>query len=80
MADYIKATKKDVLTFIKERKIISPYELAERFRFSPKYVRNLLWRLKKAGLVINMTKGRWELTEDGYRRLKYYDKRQSGGA
>ena len=69
------ATKLDILEFIMRRKIISPYEIAEKFHYSEKSIPKLLHRLKKEGLVINMTKGSWELTEGGYRRLKYYGKR-----
>ena len=69
------ATKLDILEFIMRRKLISPYELAEKFRYSEKSIPKLLHRLKKAGLIINMTRGSWELTEEGYRRLRYYGKR-----
>lgn len=71
----ILATKLDVLEFIMKRKLACPYELAEKFGFSPRYVPVLLNRLKKAGLVINMTRDCWELTEEGYRRLRYYGRR-----
>ena len=69
------ATKLDILEFIKRREIILPYELAEKFHYSEKTIPKLLHRLKKAGLVINMTRGSWELTEGGYRKLRYYRKR-----
>lgn len=72
MGYYIRASRIEVLNFIRERKIIRYYELAEKFHFSEGYAAWLLTRLKKAGLVINMTRGCWELTEEGYRRLRYY--------
>jgi len=75
MPKRIVATKLDVLEFIMKRKLVWAYELAEKFGYDPRYVAVLLSRLKKAGLVINMTKGCWELTEDGYRRLRYYGRR-----
>jgi hypothetical protein len=31
-----------------------------------------LSRLKKQRLVINMTEGMWELTAEGYRKLKFF--------
>lgn len=71
----ILATKVDVLEFIMKRGVVRSYELEEKFGYSPKYVPILLYRLKKAGLIINMTKGCWELTEEGYRRLRYYGRR-----
>lgn len=69
------ATKLEILEFIMKKRIIRAYELEEKFGYSPKYVPNLLYRLKKAGLIINMTKGCWELTEEGYRKLRHYGKR-----
>lgn len=75
MAKKILATKMDILEFISKKRIVWAYELAEKFRFSHRYVPVLLNRLKKAGLVINMTRGCWELTEDSYKKLKYYGKK-----
>jgi DNA-binding IclR family transcriptional regulator len=75
MAKIIKARKLDVLEFIMKRELIEAYELEERFGYSHTSVRPLLTRLKKAGLVINMTKDRWELTEEGYRKLSYFGRR-----
>lgn len=71
----ILASKLDILEFIMKRKVISPYELLEKFHYSENSLRKLLYRLKKEGLVLDMTRGSWELTEEGYRRLKYYGKR-----
>jgi Mn-dependent DtxR family transcriptional regulator len=75
LAKKILATKIDVLEFIMKRRLVWPYELEEKFGYSFRYVPVLLNRLKRAGLVINMTKGCWELTEEGYRRLRYYGRR-----
>lgn len=71
----IKASKMDVLEFIMRRSVVQVYELQGKFRYSYWGAKNRLRRLKKEGLVINMTRGSWELTEEGYRRLKYYGKR-----
>lgn len=71
----IKAEKLDVLEFIMNRKDIYLYELEDKFNYSFWGAYNRLRRLKKEGLVINMTRGCWELTEVGYRRLRYYGKR-----
>lgn len=71
----ILATKVDLLEFIMKRRVVWAYELVEAFGYSPKSIPKLLYRLKKAGLIINMTRGCWELTEEGYRRLRYYGRR-----
>ena len=55
-----------------KRKVISPYVLVEKFHYSENSLSKLLYRLKKEGLVITMTRGSWELTEEGYRKLRYY--------
>jgi len=72
---HLVATKLDILEFIMRRNFISPYELVEKFHYSENSVRTTLNRLKKAGLIINMTKDYWELTVDGYKKLRYYRKR-----
>ena len=69
------ASKLQVLKFIEERRIVWVYEIEQKFGYTDYSARNRLRRLKKEGLVINMTRGSWELTEEGYRRLKYYGKR-----
>lgn len=71
----ILATKLEILEFMMGKRIIWAYELEEKFSYSPKTIPKLLYRLKKAGLIINMTKGCWELTEEGYRKLRYYGRR-----
>lgn len=75
MAKKIVARKVDILEFIMKRELVWIYEFEEEFGFSRNYARVLLSRLKKAGLIINMTRGCWELTEEGYRRLRYYGRR-----
>jgi len=63
----------DLLKFIKERGLVYAYEIEENFGYSHRSISNTLTHLKKAGLIINMTKGCWELTEEGYRKLRYYN-------
>ena len=67
--------KIDILEFIARQKMVWSYELVDRFGYSEKTVPKLLYRLKKAGLIIKMTKGCWELTVLGYTKLRYYGKR-----
>ncbi len=75
MSQKIKATKLDVLEFIKKKGLIEIWQLRDKFNYSDESAYKRLQRLKKQGLVINMTRGSWKLTEEGYRRLRYYGKR-----
>ncbi|MBA7693164.1 hypothetical protein ES703_101740 [subsurface metagenome] len=75
MSQKIKATKLDVLEFIKKKGLIEIWQLRDKFNYSDESAYKRLQRLKKQGLVINMPRGSWELTEEGYRRLRYYGKR-----
>ena len=75
MSQKIKATKLDVLEFIKKKGLIEIWQLRDKFNYSDESAYKRLQRLKKQGLVINMTRGSLELTEEGYRRLRYYGKR-----
>lgn len=72
MAKQIKATKLDVLKYIKSEGLVEVWQLRDHFGYSEMTVYNKLSRLKKQGLVINMTEGKWELTEEGFRRLRFY--------
>lgn len=74
----MKATRLDILEWIAKRGMVWAIELTEHFNFTHHYVENLLWRLKKDGLVDNMTRGCWELTEEGFRKLKYHGRGQGG--
>ena len=71
----MKATQLDVLEWIMKRGRVWYWELADHFKFTPHYAQTLLWRLKRRGYVINMTKGPWELTEAGFSKLKYHGRR-----
>ena len=71
----MKASKLQVLEFIKERQLVWVYEVVQKFGYTDHSARIRLIRLKKAGLAINMTRGIWELPEEGYKRLRYYGKR-----
>ena len=70
------ATKLGILEFIMNKGGIYAYELIERFHYSENCVPRTLYRLRKAGLIINLGGGDfWELTDEGYRKLRYYGKR-----
>lgn len=66
------ARRLDLLEFIEKRELVYAYEIEEKFGYSHHSLSNTLTRLKKEGLVINMTRDRWELTEKGYKRRDYY--------
>jgi hypothetical protein len=63
----------DVLQWIRGRRQVWPYELEDHFGFSREYTWVLLSRLKKARLVINMTRSCWELTEEGYKKIRFLE-------
>ena len=69
------ARKLDTLKFIMKRGLIWRYELEEEFGYSHWSITKTLTRLKRQGLIINMTRGCWELTEKGYDKLEYYGRR-----
>jgi len=67
-----KASKLEVLEFINERGVISPFDLMERFSYTRGGASSMLSWLKREKLVINDRKGEWTITDDGLRRLIYY--------
>lgn len=72
----IKANKLTILQFIKQKRLIWVYDLVEKFKYTDRSARQRLKRLKKQGLVINMTRGCYELTEEGYKKIKILTERQ----
>lgn len=75
MAKKILARRLDILEFIMKRGLVWTYELEQHFGYAPRSVFMLVSRLKRAGLIINMTRGCWELTDLGYDKLRYYGRR-----
>jgi len=71
-----KVKKLQLLQFF-HKKMVEAWQLEREFGFSHDYAQQVFHRLKKQGLIINMRPGRYELTEKGLRRLKYYGKRES---
>ena len=67
-----KASKLEILEFINERGVISPFELMERFGYTCGGAAAMLNWLKREKLVINDRRGEWTITNDGLRRLIYY--------
>jgi len=52
-----KTSKLEILEFINEREIISPFDLVNRFGYTPKGASSTLNWLKSQGLVINERRG-----------------------
>jgi len=75
-----KATKRELLEFIKEREIITAYDLIERFGYSYSYAYKRLSLLKKQGLVDDLGatpstyRGQWCLTKKGYNKLHFLER------
>lgn len=72
-----KANKREILSFIEEREILTPYDLMEWFDYTYSYACKKLSLLKKQGLVQDLGntpstyRGQWCLTDKGYERLYY---------
>ena len=79
MRKKIKCSKKELLEYIKKRGACTAenWEIAQNYHLSMDWVRHKLARLKKEGLVISFGRGHWVLTEEGYERLKFYDKKDN---
>lgn len=71
----MKITKLNVLEFIDSKEMIEPWELRDEFGYTGVAARVCLSRLKKRGLVINMTRGKWELTVAGIEKLIHAGRR-----
>jgi len=77
-----KATKKELLEFMWERKIITAHDLIARFGYSYSYACKRLSLLKKRGLVEDMGdtpsthRGQWCLTEKGHKKLYFLQQRE----
>lgn len=69
-----RATKIQVLKLMADKEIVSWRDLAEHFGYPYQTAKARLWRLQKEGLVSKLVvvRGKWVLTEAGYRRLAYY--------
>jgi Mn-dependent DtxR family transcriptional regulator len=75
---YLKATKRQKLEYIRREMWIETWQLAARFNYSPATAKKRLYELRTEGLVENKaSKGKWNLTEMGYRRLEYYESKEN---
>jgi HD superfamily phosphodiesterase len=77
-----KATKREFLEFMREREMITAYDLIDRFGYSYSYACKRLSLLKKQGLVHDMGdtpsthRGQWCLTEKGHEKLHFLQQRE----
>jgi hypothetical protein len=69
-----RTTKIEVLELMAEKKIISWRDLTEYSGYPYHSAAARLWRPEKEDLVSKLVvvRGKWVLTEAGYRRLAYY--------
>lgn len=67
-----KVSRKKLLEFIKNNVFVQPWQLAEEFGYTQGSACKKIMRLHRAGLIDNSVRGKWNLTDDGERRLQYY--------
>ncbi len=68
----VKATRLEILEFIKDKETISVFDLVNQFNYTHGGAGRRLNYLKELRLVVNERRGEWTLTDDGMRRLIYY--------
>jgi predicted HTH transcriptional regulator len=68
-----KATKKELLEFIKSLGYIQPWQIRQKFGYTELGANHKIMELKKQGLINNPVTGKWNLTYTGLRRLEYYN-------
>jgi hypothetical protein len=72
MAKILRATKLDVLLFIRRRKLVAWWDLREYFRYTEKSAIDRLYHLKKAGLIANFARGNTPSRMSDLGGLRYY--------
>ena len=73
----IKASKQQILEYIKSLQFIQPWQLVRKFGYTQGGAVKKLWELKQQGLVDNKTYGKWNVTYTGLRRLLYYESKNT---
>lgn len=75
-----KASKREVLSLIREKEAATIYDLVEKFDLSYGGARNRVYRLHREGLVQPLfQRGTWGLTELGDERLAYWEEKNDRG-
>ena len=68
----VRATKLEVLDFIRNQEVVSIQSLMDWFGYSYKGAAERLRLLKRDKLVVNIDRGEWVLSEAGARKLNHY--------
>ncbi len=77
-----KATKREFLEFMREREMVSAYDLMNEYNYSYSYACKRLSLFKKQGLVEDIGdtpltyRGQWCLTEKGHGKLHFLERRE----
>lgn len=73
----IKATKVELLKFIKKRDIIFVNDLVDHFGYKPQSARVKLYALAREGLLTSwVSPEQWCLTQQGENKYQYYIKKE----
>ena len=77
MQHELKATKLDILRFIRTREIVDTMDLMNEFGYTYRGARTRLYRLERGKLVVKLgiRVGAYCLTDEAYRRLEYYEQK-----
>lgn len=67
-----KASWLDVLDFIRKNDFVTIHDLIDTFGYRYDGARSKLYTLKKWGYIENLERGKWFLTEKGYKKLSHY--------
>jgi len=78
MKHELKATRLDILRFIRTREIVDTMDLMNEFGYTYRGARTRLHRLERGKLVekLGIRAGAYCLTSEAIRRLEYYDQKQ----
>lgn len=73
----IKATKSELLKYIKKKEIITAMDLVDHFGYKPESAKAKLRSLRQKGLVTSwVSPGQWCLTQQGEKRYQYYIRKE----
>jgi len=70
----IKVNKLKFLEFVRKNKVVTATYLISEFGYTERGARIKLHRLYKQGLLDRLHRGEYILTEEAFRRLRYYGK------
>lgn len=74
---YTKATKRQILEYIRRDMFVETWQVEAYFNYSPLAAKVRLYGLRRQGLLENKVASKtWNLTEKGYKRLEYYERKE----